>query len=398
MKIKFRTILASALCFGLLIFIFALRTITYYQLEDIDIVESNPHRLQRCVGRDVASWMWEESDALLCVNTKFASVRVGLVRTGDEIAVFVEHILLKEMFGANCTPSIQFESFSVEEMDDFEKYDSYPPQIAGWLLYGGHFEARPQRWPSIPIYGTIGLSEENCFNGDTRAAFGFLTYADCGITDNVNFFAFPLGPYVATHPSFLSLTHVKPIDERNVFLNARFTMTPRKPSRRVWLEKAEQFCSTSNAQCETNTDWLYASGISSLLQKHDSYVDMMQDSVLTLCPSGNNFEQYRIWEAIFAGSIPVVEDVSSQLQNEAYASPSYSKHYYCVPNDVHFVLKESGAPVFYAGNIHELAVVLENVYSFSDIGKMQMEMIRWKERLFMHYRRLLVRLILKHFN
>lgn len=38
------------------------------------------------------------------------------------------------------------------------------------------------------------------------------------------------------------------------------------------------------------------------------YVETLQDSVFTLCPMGDLYESYRIWEAVELGSIPVLED------------------------------------------------------------------------------------------
>lgn len=41
------------------------------------------------------------------------------------------------------------------------------------------------------------------------------------------------------------------------------------------------------------------------------YYKVLTDSRFTLCPSGKNAEQYRIWESILAGSIPIIEDSSN---------------------------------------------------------------------------------------
>ena len=39
----------------------------------------------------------------------------------------------------------------------------------------------------------------------------------------------------------------------------------------------------------------------------DEYAKTLQASVFTLCPKGHSVEQYRIYEALEAGSIPVLE-------------------------------------------------------------------------------------------
>jgi len=46
-----------------------------------------------------------------------------------------------------------------------------------------------------------------------------------------------------------------------------------------------------------------------------SYVDLMREAVFTLSPPGDLWEAYRTWEAIEAGSIPVVVDNSSYKEN-----------------------------------------------------------------------------------
>ena len=38
-----------------------------------------------------------------------------------------------------------------------------------------------------------------------------------------------------------------------------------------------------------------------------SYLELLRDSVFTLAPAGDMFESYRVWEAMEAGSIPIVD-------------------------------------------------------------------------------------------
>lgn len=388
-KLKANTVIATLLCLLMIVFLVCVRLMTFYQHEDVEPMRANPERLPRCADRPRVPWTWDDTQ---CPSKL---LRIGVVRTGDEIADYVEHTLLRD----NCVGSIIFETFSAEEVDEFESLDLYPIHLNGWILYGGHFDT-PTRWPRLPLHGVIGLSEESCFNGtpaNVRARFGFMTYGDCAITDGIDFFTFPLGPYAVDHPSFLDSTPVKPPTQRATLLNAQFTMTPRKPSRRLWLEKAQSFCVSRDVPCQTGVDWVYAAGVSSLFSRSDSYVAALRDSVFTLCPSGNNFEQYRIWEAIFSGSIPIVEDVAHELRHPQYTSPSYGAGYYCVPDDVHYVLKQSDAPVLFASTLGDLAVRLEESRELVDTIILQLEMMKWKERLFEHYRRLLVRMMLKHF-
>jgi hypothetical protein len=70
----------------------------------------------------------------------------------------------------------------------------------------------------------------------------------------------------------------------------------------------------------------------------DIYPHQLMKSKLTLCPSGNTPEQYRIWEAIIAGSIPVIEDpviVPGALH------PAMGNSFGCMPDDIHRLLKVS---------------------------------------------------------
>ncbi len=69
-----------------------------------------------------------------------------------------------------------------------------------------------------------------------------------------------------------------------------------------------------------------------------------------MCPGGNNPDQYRIWEAIMAGSIPVVEDPSMEMKSVpkgVFIHPRYGNMHNCRPSDTHALLKETNAPVFF---------------------------------------------------
>ena len=77
------------------------------------------------------------------------------------------------------------------------------------------------------------------------------------------------------------------------------------------------------------------------------YYSTLLDSKLTLCPSGKNPEQYRIWEAIMAGSIPVVEDPSGEMVPGTFVHPSYGTGFRCQVQDIHRLLKETAAPVLF---------------------------------------------------
>ena len=82
------------------------------------------------------------------------------------------------------------------------------------------------------------------------------------------------------------------------------------------------------------------------------YIHALQNSDFTLCPVGLNTESYRIYEAMSYGSIPVIEDVMTVGECGARSS---SKLFPLR------VLKESGAPVFYVKDWHQLPELLQSV-------------------------------------
>lgn len=391
MKHRRSFLLSLLLCSGMILFLSMVQVVTYCQTKPDPSIRLLPNvkRLSRCVNASVPEWCWETP------HDYHRPLTIGVVRMGNEIGDFVEATLLRQNLSG-----IQFVYFDPLEIDMAEVARIYPAHIDGYLLYGGHFATHRTRWPHLPPYGIIGLSDERCDNGppiDMQPRFGFLTYGDCAIVDNDHFFTMPLGFNAANHPRFLNpLPALQPPSQRRLLFHGEVTMTARKPSRRSWLMEAQQYCWTNHVACDLNTDWWYASGLSTLLWKeHDAYVDALQDAVYTLCPSGNNAEQYRIWEAIAAGSIPIVEDVSDALLHESYVSPAYGDRYACIASDVHAVLKRSGAPILYVKDPTELWRMETNA---TVLDVQQRALLEWQARLWEHYRLLLTRLLHRHFS
>lgn len=360
----------------------------------------NPARLLRCANRYKDSWHWHDGQLQLPAR----EIVVGLIRLGPEIAAFVEQALLRDI-EKEYNGSIRLVPFPALTVDVFEKHRAYPA-LDGWLVYGGHFHTSLAfRWPSLPRHGIIGLSAEHCNNGPLHgrgAVFGFLTYGDCAIVDQRRFFTMPLGPSLVNHPTLLTRCFNDDLTiashQRTTFINGRYTMTARKPTRRPWLMAAQRYCYAHGKSCALNTDWLqYAAETAGLAWEGDNYVGTLRQSVLTLCPSGNNAEQYRIWEAIFCGSIPIVEDVGHALADPAYVSPAYGPDHWCVPDDAHWILKSSDAPVLYAANATTLATLLEST-DMNHLMFVQRRLLAWRERLLAHYRNLLARVIVEHFS
>lgn len=356
---------------------------------------TNPSRLHRCTNarpwRDALAWNSTIGAADMC--TRRMPQIVGAVRTGDEIGDYVEHVLLPIPSCADQhMSSVRFVFFTPQQVDAFE-HDGYPSYVDGYLLYGGHFDTQNARWPRMPRFGTIGLSAENCKNHNGSAAFGFATYGDCALIDNRRFFTMPLGPNTVRHPTFLiRALHARPADERTTLINGRMTLTARKPSRRAWITEAASICGAAGVKCAIGTDWL-----SYLPNARDRYVETLLDSLYTLCPSGNNFEQYRIWEALFAGSIPIVEDVASALAHPLYVSPAYGADYHCVAADVHAILRASNAPVLYATHAANLTHIVR-AHNITGLNNMQHDIAAWRKKLFTHYQHLLFHLIHEYFK
>ena len=83
-----------------------------------------------------------------------------------------------------------------------------------------------------------------------------------------------------------------------------------------------------------------------MLDQAGAYLSHLRNSKLTLCPLGLNPEQYRIYEAIMAGSVPVIEDPQYLLPGRNI-HPAYGKLWRCAPSDFHRLLKDTRAPVIW---------------------------------------------------
>ena len=99
----------------------------------------------------------------------------------------------------------------------------------------------------------------------------------------------------------------------------------------------------------------------------DEYRAVLLKSVLTLSPAGHNPECYRLWEALEAGSIPVVPLDQNYHQHPCHES--------LLP------LRQSAAPVIFVRGWSELPGLLKE---FNDnparADQMQKETLEWYER------------------
>jgi len=357
-------------------------------------IEHSEEYSRRC-SIDPLPFHLRKNKELLCASSNQYVVHVGLVIEGEMLTRFIENLL--EIGNFYCsTNAVHFETFTLSQMDYFEDHNLFPPHIDGWLLMGDHFEL--SRWDRIENrYGRIGLGSENCNNGWPSLSqinpprFGLLTYGDCAIVDNVDFFVMPLGPLFEGARDFpFFQPNVIPIDERSIDLFGRFTITPQKPTRQVCLLTAQQHCFSNELTCKLGTDWTYF--LPSILKDGNANFRQMENSRFVLCPSGYNFEQYRIWEAILAGAIPVIEDIPSGN----FTSPAYGAEFLCRPSDIHYLLKETRAPVLFIQDWRDLPHLLARIRGKEQ--QLQDALVKWREPFFVHFKILLVELILKHFK
>ncbi|KAJ0406415.1 hypothetical protein P43SY_007023 [Pythium insidiosum] len=213
------------------------------------------------------------------------------------------------------------------------------------------------------------LSREDCNNPDgprlaedARVAFGFVPYGDCGFVDGDRFSVIPLGPsYEHGFPLNAHKLPLPDVDSRPYLLNLMVSWTPEKPTRMQALMAAEHICGLDGSRCIIEHGSLMfkvlqlldnAVGSSlrwRLSSAPQTYFDNLRQSVFTLCPMGKNPEQYRIWEALAAGSIPIIEDMPA-LEPGTFWHPAYPKTWRCVREDIHGFLKRMGAPVIFVSD------------------------------------------------
>ncbi|GMF51641.1 unnamed protein product [Phytophthora fragariaefolia] len=236
--------------------------------------------------------------------------------------------------------------------------------------------------PLEPRVGFLTLANENCNNpaperflGNKAIRFGLLPYGDCALVDGQRFSSLPLGPSFE-HGFPLNAHHLNPPPPlatdigRKFLLNLMVSWTVEKPTRVQAMMASLQVCTELERTARANSrrcvvehnDMLFK-----VLQAVDkrlgtawrwylsaapaAYVSTLQQSVFTICPLGKNPEQYRIWEALSSGSIPIVEELPAQCQPPGvFFHPAYPDSWRCVPEDVHGVLRRLNAPVLFVND------------------------------------------------
>ncbi|GLE02161.1 hypothetical protein PINS_up010999 [Pythium insidiosum] len=218
--------------------------------------------------------------------------------------------------------------------------------------------------------GFYALSREDCNNpdslriaSDARVAFGFLPYGDCRLVDGTRFSVIPLGPSFE-HGFPLNAHRMTPsgVASRPFLLNLMVSWTPEKPTRMQAFMAAEHVCRSDGNRCIVEHNSLVfkvlqvvdnALGSSlrwRLSSAPQTYLEHLRSSVFTLCPMGKNPEQYRIWEALAAGSIPIIEDMPTIDPSTSFLHPAYPSSWRCVREDIHGFLRRMNAPVLFVSD------------------------------------------------
>jgi len=255
-------------------------------------------------------------------------------------------------------------------------------------LVGAQQEFRVPRKPSFR-YGVAMVSREYCQNhipSDPRLVVGLLPYGDCSVIDEQRFHHFPLGIKTPGKNGFMMHADVKPAAERKTFLNLLVTFTVHKPTRMQAYMAAQEAC--AGRKCVLGPSWSDIIGRLWNLRvasKMSDFNEVLQDSVFTLAPSGNNPEQYRIWEAMVAGSIPIIEDLTSSWSRADYVSPAYGTNFHCTPQDSHYVLHVFRAPVFFVNDWRTDLPKLLAEMTPARIEKTQRDIAEWLLAMRAHY-------------
>lgn len=247
--------------------------------------------------------------------------------------------------------------------------------------------------------GFLSLTQEDCSNpyakklvDNKQVKFGFLPYGDCSLVDGKRIATLPLGPsFEHGFPLNVHKTRIPSVAERKHLLNLMVSWTIAKPTRVQAMMTALQVCRGRSCivghndmlfktlefmdqHLGTNTRW-------SLSSAPSVYVETLKQSVFTLCPFGRNPEQYRIWEALAAGSIPIIEDLPAQSLPGSFYHPSYPQSWNCMPRDIHSVLKKLGAPVLFVTDWQrDLPGLLELYASDDEAGKARLSKLQAKTK------------------
>ena len=315
------------------------------------------------------------------------------------------------------------------------------PGIRTLLVVGEHMEPRmmaylqrpdvePLLHPDLHVAALMLTGEEcNGYHPDVasmrgsnpRLRFLMQTYGDCRLNPQWNVLAerslpssapvdvqqsvvyWPLGPSVEHgFPSRLPALEEEGSEdeERPLLLNLMVSINQEKSTRmQAWMVTTELCAQLAEGRCYAHNNdlvWKIVSAFDRFtsLSLHDyppfsnptstEYLPLLTASTFTLCPAGKNPEQYRIWEALMAGSIPIVEDV--HLQDHADMHAAYGSQFRCTALDVHRVLKKYRAPVLFLDDWRELPQLIASMGE-QEVRAKRRELREWFRELKAELRR-----------
>lgn len=282
--------------------------------------------------------------------------------------------------------------------------------------------------PDTLSIGLISLSDEGCNNQwvtndgidwpakhlhHTLGKYTSLlahSYGDCVLSQVIPLYMqWPLGPSTRhSFPSYLNPATSKSIHQRDVLLNMQTTYNPTKPTRmQAWMV-AKDYCNNlssiqqySHLSCYVYTnDLLFkiASAIDDTIGTNlhnyypftDSllteYLVLLYNSRYTICPAGKNpYEQYRIYESLMTGSIPIIERIPLDQQ---HIHPQSTK-FRCTDNDAFAIFRKLDAPLLYVSEWNELPDLLNNITD-QQAQQLQTQLIQFYDKFVIYLRHTLL--------
>eukprot|EP00055_Hartaetosiga_balthica_P008490 m.31805 g.31805 ORF g.31805 m.31805 type:complete len:453 (+) comp6336_c0_seq1:74-1432(+) len=209
--------------------------------------------------------------------------------------------------------------------------------------------------PNVENVGVVLLAEEGCENlwfksylentQSFKIRFVFMVYGGKDWIDNKRVFQWPLG--VATYRKFpQSISRFDALGPTTTGLRRKYLCNLQATiyegsSREKLLSILRQSGLDKHCFINARTRWLAHETV----QTAEEYKNILLQSDFTLSPIGQNTECYRHYEAIVAGSIPIVEDV---IQPES-----------CGTNPIQ-LLKDHNAPFIFIKSWDDLPTILKH--------------------------------------
>jgi hypothetical protein len=278
--------------------------------------------------------------------------------------------------------------------------------------------SNPSLRPDLSI-GMIAFGNEDCITSPRSLAdmspnlkFLFTNYGDCNMQGNdwENVLYWPLGPKItAGFPSSPQKVPFFPIQHRKFLINLMVTYTQDKPTRMQALLALKSYCTAqkSNKPCYLEHSGLVSHIISTVKQMwgdkliewgykkrnqqeifkalfnpiaiNTDYVDLLRESQFTACPLGKNPESYRVYEAIMAGSLPIVENYN--YEPGVHLHPSYADKFHCLPHQNYAALKLYKPPLLFIDDWQRDLPRLLDYYNDNEAAliELQATMNEWRK-------------------